>query len=66
MISRWEYNWCEGTEKYPEEAVGDTYTVALKLYKKWHRLANNLYVVEEEKEGGVPDPDKGKVVFGID
>lgn len=66
MISKWEYQWCEGTETYPATAVGDTYTVALKLYKKWNPLANSLYSEVKGEDGTMIDPDKKKVVFGID
>lgn len=66
MISKWEYEWCEGTENYPAEAVGDTYTVALKLYKKWNETANRLYGEVNVFGGSTVDPDKKKVVFGID
>lgn len=66
MISKWEYAWCEGTEAYPDKAVGDTYTVALELYKKWNRLADSLYnPVSEDADTNV-DPDKRDKVFGID
>lgn len=66
MISKWEYDWCEGTEHYPVEAVGDTYTVALKLYKKWNKTANRLYGEVKAVDGSLVDADKKEVVFGID
>ena len=66
MISRWEYSWCEGTETYPATAVGDTYEVALKLYKKWNALAARLYEGGKDAQGNEVDPDKKKVIFGID
>ena len=65
-ISHWEYTWCEGTETYPATAVGDTYTVALKLYKKWNGLAARLYEGGKETQGDETDPDKKAVIFGID
>lgn len=64
MISRWEYEWCDETKIYADQAIGDTYTVSQKLYRKWHALANELYATT--KEGVAVDPDKKKVVFGID
>lgn len=66
MISRWEYQWCEGTEAYAALAEGDTYEVALKLYEKWNPLANALYVGVKGGNDRTVDPDKKKVVFGID
>lgn len=66
MISKWEYAWCEGTETYPDKAVGDTYTVALELYKKWNRLADSLYNPISEDPDSTVDPDKRDKVFGID
>ena len=67
MISRWEYEWCEETKPYPAEAVGDTYTVASKLFGKWKGLAAELYRRPLEEEGAPrTDMDKGEVVFGID
>lgn len=66
MISKWEYEWCEGTETYPATAVGDTYTVALKLYKKWNKLAAGLYQENAGAGESEADPDKKNVIFGID
>lgn len=66
MISKWEYEWCDETKKYPAVAVGDTYEVAQKLYKKWNKTAGELYINTEGGEGSTIDPDKGAKIFGID
>ena len=67
MISRWEYQWCEGIEDYPATAVGDTYRIAQKLFAKWQDAAHQLYTnnTKTEKKNNI-DPDKQKKVFGID
>ena len=67
MISRWEYAWCEGKESYPATAIGDTYSVAQRLFEKWYQVANEIYSNPKkiEKEN-IVDPDKQKKVFGID
>ena len=52
---------------YPATAIGDTYSVAQRLFEKWYQVANEIYSNPKkiEKEN-IVDPDKQKKVFGID
>lgn len=68
MISKWEYEWCDGKEEYPSEPQGDTWAVAQALYSKWLPIAKETYQSQalDAVSGPAIDPDKKDKVFGID
>lgn len=44
-MSGWEYAWCEEQDgsKYNSTPVGDSYTIAKRLYEKWQPVAISVY-----------------------
>lgn len=42
-LSRWEQNWCNQTESYPETPKGNTLKIAADLFAKWNPIRLDQY-----------------------
>ena len=42
-LSRWERDWCEGTETYPARPQGDPVKIAHRLLEKWGPLKDEAF-----------------------
>lgn len=42
-LTKWEYQWCDGTEKYSTEPTGDPVQVSARLLAKWLPVQAEIY-----------------------
>jgi alpha-N-acetylglucosaminidase len=42
-LTKWEYQWCDGTEKYPTTPAGDAIEISDRLLKKWQPVMTEAY-----------------------
>jgi alpha-N-acetylglucosaminidase len=43
QLVKWEYSWCDGTEKYPVNPSGDPIAISQRLISKWQPVMAEAY-----------------------
>lgn len=42
-LSKWEYEWCNQRDVFPEIPTGDAYAISMRLYTKWWPVVRQIY-----------------------